>query len=184
MQYYSSWIRDIEANKNKTEKNAARLLCDYTGCMNIPYNQYLRGLECFNEEEVREYFSDTAIITNEIRKFDLQENIIAFRYTHKQLFGLLFELKRPKVGQVFTDKGFMSTTLVGDLLKDFAKNRRYNCVLKLYLPKGTKGAYIRFNDSLLNEHEFLLPPNSRFLLTGKHINCNLHTVYECELLSQ
>jgi len=64
----------------------------------------------------------------------------------------------------------MSTTLVLGLLKEFAKKHRYNCVLKLYLPKGTKEAYIRFNNSILNEHEFLIPPNLTFRLIMKHFS--------------
>jgi len=70
--------------------------------------------------------------------------------------------------------------LVPSLLKEFAKKHKYNCILKLYLPKGTKGAYIRFSNCVLNECEFLLPPNSKFILVRKHISLKYRMVYECE----
>jgi len=185
MHYFGTWVKDIQANKNNEDENSiASLLYGYTGCMNILYNKYLRGYNVFDEEEIEEYSKNTKIIAKEISKLELQENIIVYRYTHKNLFKLLFESSKPMIGKTFTDKGFMSTTLVADLLKKFAKEHRYNCVLKLYLPKGTKGAYISFKNSLLNEQEFLLPPNSKFILIRKYFSLKYGRVYECKLVSQ
>lgn len=186
MHYFGSWIKDIQLDKgNYNENNIANLIYDYAGSMNIPYNQFLRGYNGFDEEQIEKYSKDTVIISKEICKFALQENILVYRYTHENLFRQLFESSKPKRGEIFTDKGFMSTTLVANLLKEFAKNHRYNCILKLYLPKGTKGAYIGFDNSLLNEHEFLLPPNTIFKLVRKYFDFKYRRVcYECELVRQ
>lgn len=184
MHYFGEWIRDLQLSKDKAANNVACLLSGYAGNMNTIYNRYLRGFADFDEEEIEKYSKDIAIIADELRKFSLQEDIIVYRYTNKTLFRLLFDSSRPKIGKEFIDKGFMSTTLVRDLLKDFAQKRHYNCVLKLYLPKGTKGAYIKCDDSFLDEQEFLLPPNSKFKLIRKYFNMNFFTVYECELVNQ
>lgn len=185
MNNFESWLKDIQPDKDKyDDNNIANSLYDYTGGLNILYNEYLRGFNTLEQVVIEEYSKNTAIITNEISKFALLENIVVYRYTNKKWFGYLFQSLKPKIGQIFSDKGFMSTTLVPDMLEKFAKEQRYNCVLKLYLPIGTKGAYIRFNNSKLNEHEFLLPPNSKFRLIRKYLSFKYKMVYECELVSQ
>lgn len=89
-----------------------------------------------------------------------------------------------KSEKTFIDKGFLSTTLVPDLLRKFAKKHRYDCILKIYLPKGTKAVYINYDDSMLNEHEILLPTNSSLRLIKKHFSILYSYVYECELIDQ
>lgn len=183
---FGLWLEDIQPNKDNNIKNSiADLLYTYTGNMNIPYNQFLRGYRNgYREDEIEEYSRNIEIIKKEICKFELSENIVVYRYAHKKLFKRFFKSSKPKVGELFTDKGFVSTTLLPDALKEFAKQHKYNCLLKIYLPIATKGAYIKFNDSLLNEHEFLLPPNSTFRLDKKYISLKYNTVYECTLVNQ
>ncbi|OPJ58151.1 ADP-ribosyltransferase [Clostridium chromiireducens] len=105
----------------------------------------------------------------------------------KELLKLLFEKQKIKVGHTFTDKAFIDTTLVPDLIRDFADTHKYNCLLKLHLPKGIKGAYVEFyhkNDHL-NECEFLLPLNSIFVLKKKYFSLRyMKKVYECYLVAQ
>lgn len=182
---FGQWIKDIRSGKDNLDRNSeAYLLYAYSGNMNIIYNRFLRGFKDFDKNESKEYSKNIAIIAKEISKFELSENIIVYRYTNRKWFRYLFEYLKPRVGEIFTDKGFMSTTLVPELLKGFAKEHHYNCILKLYLPKGTKGAYLKFDKSILNEQEFLLPPNSTFRLVRKHLSLGYAMIYECELISQ
>jgi len=182
MSNYGKWLLLINNNNiSMKEEDVAYLLSTYTGSMNIIYNQFLRGYGDFDESEIAEYTRDINIIEKAICQYELNENIIVHRYIHKKLLLYLFESKKPKVGELFTDKGFVSTTLVKSLLKDFAKMHHYNCILKLYLPKGTKGVYINFEFSMLNEEEFLLPPNMKFRLVKKYLNWDLKYIYECIL---
>lgn len=183
--YYRAWLNYIQEYKNaKKPDNAAQLLYDYTGGMNIPYNQYLRKMNELKKENVEQYSRDIDIITKEISKFSLLENIVVYRYTSTGFFKTMFLSPKLQVGKTYTDPGFMSTTLVCNLLQAFAAKRKYNCLLKLYLPKGTKGAYVKFDDSLLNEEEFLLPPNTTFRVIRKYFDFKYHRVYECEVLIQ
>lgn len=185
MHNFGQWIKDIRSAKDNSDKNnIAYLLYTYTGNMNIIYNRFLRGFKIFDKKQSKEFSKNIAIITKEISKFELPENIIVYRYTNRKWFYYLFKYLKPKVGEIFTDKGFMSTTLVPKLLKGFAKEHHYNCILKLYLPKGTKGVYLKFDNSILNEQEFLLPPNSTFKLVKKRLNLRYGIIYECELISQ
>jgi len=178
---YGDWLSEIQ-KEYPPQTGIAYLLFAYSGAMNIIYNKFLHGVDHFDEEEIEKYSGEITIIDNELRKFELPENILVYRYTNKKWFRWLFKDSKPKVGNCFTDKGFMSTTLVEALLKSFAKKYEYNCILELYLPKGTKGVYIRFNDCL-NEQEFLLPPNSTFRLIKKRYK-GFTPVYECVLESQ
>ena len=152
--------------------------------MNVVYNNLLRGFDDFNYGEKKIYSKQIGILIEEINKHELPEDIVVYRYTHKRLFRYLFKDLKVKVGNIFIDKGFMSTTLVPELLREFAKSHRYNCILKLYLPKGTKGIYLKFDKSILNEQEILLPSNSKFKLLKKYFSFKYGIVYEFELISQ
>lgn len=179
--YFGSWIKGIEDDKG----NIGKLIYNYSGGMNILYNDFLRGYNRIEKEQIPEYSRNISIMAKEISKFSLEENIIVYRYTHKVLFRKLFESSKPKIGKTFTEKGFMSTTLVADLLRQFAKEHKYNCILKLYLPKGTKGAYISGGKIKLHEQEFVLPPNATFKLIRKNFSFKYFMcIYECELVSQ
>lgn len=182
---YGQWIERIRCGKDDLNKNSiGYLLYIYSGNMNVVYNNLLRGFEDFSYDEKTRYSKQIGILVEEINKHELPEDIVVYRYTHKRLFKYLFKDLKVKVGNMFTDKGFMSTTLVPELLREFAKSHRYNCLLKLYLPKGTKGVYLRFHKRVLNEQEILLPPNSKFKLLKKYFSFKYGIVYECELISQ
>lgn len=186
MHNFAPWIKKLQqVEDNHDENNIENLLNAYTGSENLIINRFLRGNCMPYEDNLEELSRKVEIIEKEICKFKLQENIIVYRYTHKNFLRQLFghsEIKREKV---FVEKAIMSTTLVANLLIEFAKNRKCNCLVKLYLPKGTKGVYVKFDNGLLNEHEFLLPPNSKFKLIGKSYSFKYGMfVYKCELVSQ
>ncbi|MBE6087089.1 MAG: hypothetical protein E7206_03340 [Clostridium beijerinckii] len=187
---YGQWLNDIQITEYTYEsKNLNDLLYGYTGDMYLIYNRMLRGTEKYDseDEETEEFNQRINIINNEISKFNLKENVVVWRYTYKELLKLLFEKQKIKVGHTFTDKAFIDTTLVPDLLRAFAYTHRYNCLLKLYLPKGTKGVYVEFyhENDYLNECEFLLPLNTTFVLKRKYFSFRyMKTVYECYLVAQ
>lgn len=182
---FGQWIERIRCGKDDLDKNSiGYLLYIYSGNMNGVYNNLLREVEDFSYDEKTRYYKQIDILVEEINKHELPEDIVVYRYTHKRLFRHLFKDLKVKAGNMFTDKGFMSTTLVPELIREFARSHRYNCILKLYLPKGTKGAYLKFDKSILNEQEILLPPNSKFKLLRKYFSFKYGMVYECELIYQ
>lgn len=177
---YGDWLDKIQINKyNYTSKNVNDLLYGYSGNMDKIYNQMLRGKINYNKKDTQRYTRNTNKINNAISKLKLKENIQVWRWTSKVEFKKLFKNTKIKKGDTFTDKAFMSTALVADLLENFAKSRKYDCLLKLYLPKGTKGAYIDFYDKyhMLNECEFLLPTNTSFVFRKNTLVLNIWNGY-------
>lgn len=149
---YGQWLEKIQITKYSypsTEIND--LLYGYTGNTYQMYNPMLRGFGKYDKEETEEYTQNINIINNEISKFKLKENIVVWRYTYKNMLKLFFENNKIKKGDVFTDKAFMDTTLIPDLLRNFAIDHRCDCLMKLCLPTGTKGAYVYF----YNKHSVL-----------------------------
>ena len=160
---------------------AFRSLYFYTGSMSKKWNAVLRrspSIESVDFEKYagREFSSDGEQITkikevnSILRQHSMPENIVVYRYTQRQDLRQLCSVKWLKRGLCFTDKGFVSTTLVRELLLPFAKKRRHNCLLKLYLPKGLQGAYVSppHSKTKLNEQEILLPPNTQFEIRKIH----------------
>ncbi|MBU3175176.1 hypothetical protein KPL47_02200 [Clostridium estertheticum] len=180
IKYFDSWINDVQINN---KNNISNLLYAYTGSTNVIYNRSLRGVTELDKNSVEKYSKEIAIITKEICKLELKEDIIVYRYTCKSFFRNSFETLKPGIGRNFIEKGFMSTTLAPELLKEFPQHHRYDCILKLYLPKGTKGAYISIGNNNLNEYEFLLPPNAEFKLLKRGLR-GWMPLYECELIHQ
>lgn len=185
---YGDWLDKIQITKyNHSSKYVGDLLSGYSGSMNGKYNTMLRGEIKYNNRDTKIYTQNINIINDAISKLKLKENIKVWRWTSKNEFEKLFKNAKIKKGDTFTDKAFMSTTLVADLLRDFAKNKKYDCLLRLYLPKGTKGAYIDFYDKyhMLNECEFLLPTNTSFVLKKKFFSFKyMKWIYECYLVGQ
>ncbi len=144
----------------------------YTGSWYKATNQVLRAMPPYgtpqygavNTNGQETVLETITIIADALNAHSLPENIIAYRYLHlKDMFkmcGTLF-LRR---GITFADKAFVSTGIVKGQLEKFRKENSCTCLLKLYLPKGTTGAYVSFEEDrhLLNEQEFLLPPCIHF----------------------
>lgn len=144
----------------------------YTGSMSRKWNKVLRsypsiesgqfessarGVFAEDGEQIGRILEVNSVLTQHI----IPENIVVYRYTEKKLIKKLCSTRILKTGMCFTDKGFFSTTLVKQLLLGFAKKHRYDCLLKIYIPKGTKGAYVSIKNSpsILNEQEVLFAPN-------------------------
>jgi hypothetical protein len=185
---YKEWLIKIQITEYRYPSTKINnLLYGYTGNTYQIYNPMLRGFGKYDKEEIEEYTQYVDIINNEISGLSLKENIVVWRYTYKNMLKLFFENNKIKKNDIFTDKAFMDTTLIPDLLRNFAIEHRCDCLLKLYLPIGTRGAYIDFYDEhhMLNECEFLLPVNTSFILKKKYFSLRyMKMVYECYLARQ
>lgn len=117
-----------------------------------------------------EEVDDISIINDFVHSYTLVENVVTYRFTHKSDVRKLCNSWFLHKGLCFADKAFFSTTLVRELLEEFGKDYRCNCVLKLYLQKGIHGAYVslKSDQTQLNEQEFLLPPNTKFEIIKVH----------------
>ncbi|MBB6632772.1 ADP-ribosyltransferase [Cohnella thailandensis] len=115
----------------------------YTGSSYREINQNLRQAE--GDEQLDRI---AELISSGIRKFNLTENITAYRGLSQNIFGAP---AADLPGVEFTDAAFWSTTLLSD--------RQFSGMIQMeiHVPAGTKGAMINplssFKDS---EYEFLL----------------------------
>ena len=186
--YYREWIAVSRHGVTHCENSVHNLFFALTGNMHEIYNNVLRflnrGLKIYGTPDTNGYLCEIVSMSDEISKHRVPENITVFRYTRKRHFCELFDSKEPQVGDIGTDPSFVSTTLVRDLLKEFALQHRYNCLLKIYVPKGSAGIYINWGDlSTLNEQEILFPPNTTFKIIRKSHNI-FKPYYECLLLQE
>lgn len=144
----------------------------YTGSLFTPVNRLLRYAPPYGTLEFSKYdpgdfqlaYEVIPEIAEVLNRYKTPEDIVAYRFTQFKVMKQLCETRWLRSRLVFSDKAFLSTTLLRKQLLQFGKDHRCNCVLKLYLPKGTHGAYVSFKDKrdLLREYEFLLPPNTKF----------------------
>lgn len=161
-----------------SENELYRLIFSYTGSWYLALNRLLRvcptfGTPEFDDVDFGEYQKEKQQIieiSQVLNSYTLPENIIVYRFTHITDVIKMLGKHWPQKGKVFSDKAFVSTTLVHDLLKGFAKEYKCTCLLKLFLPKGIQGACVSFKTSktLLNELEFLLPPNVKMQIQKVH----------------
>jgi hypothetical protein len=100
----------------------------------------------------------------------LKEQIIAYRGING--LGLEF-FESLKVGDVFQDKGYVSTTLnpktAGTFANSDLSSYAQGMVLQFHLPKGTKGLFptpfLGIGTLSFSELEFLLPRDTKFKVT-------------------
>lgn len=149
-------------------------------------NETLRGKRKktdYIDEEIKD-------LDNIIKKGETPKNMIVYRgFSHKEI------ATNPEsfVGRTFTDKAFISTTLMPTIGKTFAGAgvRRENAILaKIRVPKGTKAADLatsRFGTSNLvrTEAEILLGRGTKFKISsakrvkeeyGKYIEMELEVI--------
>lgn len=88
----------------------------------------------------------------------LRENIIVYRFVEKEFIS---KIKKSSIFNPFHEKGFMSTSLTSIRSK---KNVDELVLLRIFLQKGTRGAYIEPLDNRVLEQEFLVQKNSKLWL--------------------
>ena len=162
---YSSTVWDKQLSQN--EKQSINAYTTNVG--------KLINLALLNDDdilpEIQEHIDN---IQSAIDKFDLQNDLLAFRGLSKLEFDMI------DVGEQITKSflQFKSTTLSNDVAKDFSSmsaidsgqdpfdNRRYGLIVNV--PKGANGAYIKHLSDAPNENEFLLNKGVSYKVIGKY----------------
>lgn len=171
-EYYSDLL-----NLNP-ESEQYKLIFSYTGSWYKVLNHLLRicpeiGSADFDNINFGDYSEEKARIQalNDILiSYSLPESIVVYRFTHLSAIRSMTGKHFLREGLYFSDKAFVSTTLVKKDLDLFRKEYNCNCVLKIYLPKDLSGAYVSFktDKTRLNEQEFLLSPNIQMKIIKIH----------------
>ncbi|MCM1395049.1 MAG: hypothetical protein NC132_02915 [Corallococcus sp.] len=153
-------------NKEFKKTKEFQALFLYGGNMFRPINRYLRGLQ----EGRDELYSLVNLINDVVLNNSTPENVTVYRSTHIKVIKKLCKKHILRKGLIFTDKAYFSTSLCAGCAYDYGKIHSKDCLLKLYLPKGTKGAYLSYKGtfSTLNEQEFLLASSTKFEIIKVH----------------
>lgn len=128
------------------------------------YNSLLRTIDGINEKlenfkknsdkYYEEKLNEIEVLIDGISKEKVCSNIIVYRYTKKTLFKALYKNNN----KIAIERGFMSTSLlpVSSSIHKLIKDYNYDCLLRIYVPKGTPGIPIIFNNNQtrLKEYEF------------------------------
>lgn len=83
--------------------------------------------------------------------------------------GITDRLADVQAGEVFSDKGFVSTTMNTAIAREFADKTPGAAIIQIHAPQGTKMVYMEpFTQLEHSESELLLKPNTKFkvLRTG------------------
>ena len=99
-------------------------------------NEPLRGLPYLGSMPVQDYKKDLPILTSVLSKFKIPHNMVVRRGTKdfpiKELGHNLANLQK---GEIFTDKGFLSTAI------EINSGFHYDYNLIIFVPKGARGFY-------------------------------------------
>lgn len=150
----------------------------YCGYLFNPINAVLRGedLSWYGEDAEERYQKRIQIIKPWLCNFKLPEDIIVYRAISKKHLQKMKLWSREIFGDnknVLYEFGFLSTSLIFKELKKLYPDSIY---LKIYLLKGSKGAYVDLISRRSEEQEFLIPPRTKLYILNKVKN-----TYTCVL---
>lgn len=131
----------------------------------------------FNKETVRAMIE---IMDNEISKFEVHENIVAYRsLTYADLLSVQ-KKEKVKKGDIIVDQGFMGVGLVKEQL---LKEHDYDTIMKVYIPIGSQAIYLDLISRRSNEQELLLKRGTRLMvLSNKASFIKKKRNIECKVL--
>ena len=151
----------------------------YTGSWYKVINKHLlRGV--FNKGIDEDTDNEIRILDESINKSPLTENIVVYRATKRK--WLLPFINKDEI----MNKTFWSCSLLRKSAIFFKTKERYDCIIKIYVPKGCRALYVSNigsidEDDWLKEYEMLLPRNSRFIILSRKL---FSRYIELELVGQ
>ena len=153
-------------NEQFKKSEEFKALFYYGGNMYRPINRYLRGYQKGSEE----LYDLINLIDRIVLYNTTPENIVVYRSTHIKVIKQLCGKPILRKGLTFADNAYFSTSLNAGCAFGYGKVHSMDCILKLYLNKCTKGAYLSYRGtfSTLNEQEFLLAPDTKFEIIKVH----------------
>ena len=187
MDTYGEWgkaVKEFEEKKRKSDmfkKNSWAYLTLGGYCVN-EYEQ-INKFYINDDYKIDDTYNYKSIRLSEqlLEAPGIPENIVVYRFVENAVIEKIIDANKNNCEHYYEEKGFMSTSL----LKTIVEDRREDCsLLKIYVDKGTVGAYVDVVASR-GEHELLLQNNLNIRLCNvpyldKEYNV---MVYECKALS-
>ncbi|WP_242870028.1 ADP-ribosyltransferase [Tindallia californiensis] len=186
MRHYSKWadtykkMMELAGNTIKNNLCTAPIEC-YCGYSYRQINDYLRNGADSDEHLYREMADILSIILCSAPRIPC--DVILYRLVSDEFIGNLIEENKRDRPTPIQEKGFMSTSLIKDIVKQSEAYASENNLLKIYVKKETIGVYVN-SVTIRNEEEMLLFPNMFLGLSSypyKDKECGKF-IYECELI--
>ncbi|MEI5995103.1 ADP-ribosyltransferase [Candidatus Enterococcus mansonii] len=166
-------------------------LAYYCGYYYKKINKYLRNLSLdFGENLDLDEVKSASDILQFLLSFTprLPENIIVYKIVSDDFINLLIEHNKSNPEEPFSEKGLLSTSL---LIEGCTNGQTNDCglennLLKIFVPKGIHGIYIRSIEGLKRrEYEFLMRPTLflRPIAFPYWDDKRVNRIYEYELIS-
>ena len=181
--YFSKALSYLQENETKVGTDA-NLIYAYCGSYFKVYNSFLRSSLGYLENDMIQLQLEIEQINKRISMNNIPEPIITYHYTNCACWKNCFVDNFAK-NSCFVEKAFLSTSLIPEKLAEFRNIFKYNCLLKIKIPKGTKAIVIQFSKTRLKEYELLLPSGCVFRYEGLHLDwAARRVVCLCSLISQ
>lgn len=163
------------------EENIYSEIEQYCGYLFNPINAVLReeDLSWYGENAEERYQNRIHIIKPWLYNFKLPEDIIVYRAISKKHLHKMKSWSKEIFGDnknILYELGFLSTSLVLSELKKLYPKSIY---LKIYLLKGTAGAYVDLISKRSEEQEFLILPGAKLYILKK-----FKETYTCVLMQE
>ena len=180
--YYGKWAEEYKTNiinlKQIFESSGYSAIEEYCGHDYKNINSILWDERLDNASDLYKIKINTMLISIALAP-RIPENIVVYRGV---LNSFIRELKIDRKKDFWKrNKGFLSTSLISN----FELDHGYEAILRIYLPKGTYGAYVTNVSGRSQEQEILFLPNAYLkLLDSKRIykeKIGKYPIYNCIL---
>lgn len=145
MKYYKDWADAYQNTMRQAKSTVKDPLFDatiecYCGYMYKTINNYLRN-EIDNENNFYREMTDimTIVLCSAPR---IPENIVLYRLVDNEFVNELIERNKETKHTPIKENGFMSTSLLKDIVYVDESYACYNNLLKIYVESGTMGVYV------------------------------------------
>ena len=180
--YYGKWSEEYKTNiinlKQIFESSGYSAIEEYCGHDYKNINSILWDERLDNASDLYKIKINTMLLSIALAP-RIPENIVVYRGVSN---SFIRELKSDRKKDFWKRyKGFLSTSLISN----FELDHGYEAILRIYLPKGTYGAYVTNVSGRSQEQEILFLPNAYLkLLDSKRIykeKIGKYPIYNCIL---
>lgn len=184
--HYKRWAEQYERIMELSQKVINMSLCtspieSYCGYTYRQINQFLRyGRDC--ESRLYREIADilTLVLSTAPR---IPQDLVLYRMVNDEFINMLIDNNKKDKPTPTLEKGFMSTSLLKDIVDQDEPYANEENLLKIFAPKGTIGIYVNAVTAR-SEEEMLLFPNMYLGMAAYPYRDNDtgKMVYECELI--
>lgn len=186
--YYSDWAKRYKGIMSLFEKikenhslGSAPVEC-YCGYSYREVNEFLR-FGYHSDKKLYDKMADILIMTL-CSAPKIKDDIVVYRVVNDVFIKELIRNNKLPDSIPTQEKGFMSTSLLKDIVNVYSDGGSGLYLLKIYVPKGTVGIYVN-TVTKRDEEEILLAPNNYLRLIEYPYYDESYSIriFECQLIS-